>query len=477
MISNTLTKILIIEDDEDDYIIMKHYLSKIDAIDYDVYWCSRFEDALPRIRENEHDIYLIDQFLGKGEGVEIIEQARAEGVNKPLILLTGSSNRTIDKKAMQVGASDYLVKTEVRVDALERALRYANERYQQSILLQQQEKKYRSLFELSMEPLLILDESFTIIEFNNAFQRLFQETNQLLPNQLASLFLYNFDFIKLKERVEKELFVKGFKTVLKKGETDLVVILSVVKLSARSNDKIQYQLVMHDISKLMEAERDVQRLEKLSLSSRMARIIAHEVRNPLTNINLALGELTELSSGNEEVTLYHDLVKRNAKRIADLIDQLLNSTRPNELQLVNINLKEVAEAAFEACADRLSLMNVTLHKDYPSSPVTLRCDPEKLKIAFVNIIINAVEAMDESAQPTLFFRIKYQENSLLVQIEDNGKGMDEETVKHIFDPFFTKRKSGLGLGMTATLSILSMHKATIKIDSKEGVGTVFNLGF
>ena len=477
MISNPLTKILIIEDDEDDYIIMKHYLSKIDAVDYDVYWCSRFEDAMPRIRENEHDIYLIDQFLGKGEGVEIIEQARTEGVNKPLILLTGASNRSIDKKAMQVGASDYLVKTEVRVEALERALRYANERYQQSILLQQQEKKYRSLFELSMEPLLILDESLTIVEFNNAFQRLFQETNQLLPNQLASLFLYSFDFIKLKERVEKELFVKDFKTVLKKGETNLVVILSVVKLTTRSNDNVQYQLVMHDISKLMEAEREVQRLEKLSLSSRMARIIAHEVRNPLTNINLALGELTELTSGNEEVTLYHDLVKRNAKRIADLIDQLLNSTRPNELQLVNINLKEVAEAAFEACADRLSLMNVTLHKDYPSSPVTLRCDPEKLKIAFVNIIINAVEAMDETPQPTLFFRIKYQENSLLVQIEDNGKGMDEETVKHIFDPFFTKRKSGLGLGMTATLSILSMHKATIKIDSKEGVGTVFNLGF
>jgi PAS domain S-box-containing protein len=471
-----LSKILIIDDDEDDYIIMKHYLSKIDTFDYDVYWCNRFEDALLRIRDDEHDIYLIDQFLGKGEGIEIIDKARKEGCKKPLILLTGASNRSIDRKAMEVGASDYLIKNEIRVDTLERALRYASDRYAQSFLVAQQEKKYRSLFELSSQALLLLDESLNITEFNHAFRKLFQRSNHTLPEKLSDLFLFSYDLETLSSKLKSEGFVKDFKTVLLKEKAELVVIISVVRLPYLEGASC-YQLIMQDISKLLEAEKEVQRLEKLSLSSRMARIIAHEVRNPLTNINLALGELNEVSGNNEDVVLYNDLIKRNAKRIADLIDQLLYSTKTDELQIVYADLKDIAIAAFNECKDRLSLMKVNVIEDYPSSPVMLKCDPEKLKIAFVNIIINGVEAMDEQDNPTLKFSIKLAEEALLVQIKDNGRGMDEETVKHIFDPFFTKRNSGLGLGMTATLSILSRHNVSIKIDSKEGVGTLFNLIF
>src|SRR5690554_4412931 len=114
-------RVLIIEDDEDDYIIMSHYLSKIKTEKYDVYWCNDFDEAEAEILKDEHDIYLIDHFLGKGEGIEIIEKIRARNILKPLILLTGSSDYTVDEKAMAMGASDFLVKREVRVDTIERA--------------------------------------------------------------------------------------------------------------------------------------------------------------------------------------------------------------------------------------------------------------------------------------------------------------------------------------------------------------------
>src|SRR5690554_7564695 len=100
----------------------------------------------------------MDHFLGKGEGIEIVENIRARNILKPLILLIGSSDYTVDEKAMAMGASDFLVKREVRVDTIERALRYALERYHQQRFIRAQEKKYRSLFELSMEPFLVLDE-------------------------------------------------------------------------------------------------------------------------------------------------------------------------------------------------------------------------------------------------------------------------------------------------------------------------------
>lgn len=134
-------KVLIIEDDEDDYLIVKHYLSKITEASYDVYWSSDFDEALNDILENKHDIYLIDHFLGKGEGLDLIQQARAADVDKPLILLTGAKNERVDQEAMRNGASDFIIKSEVKVDTLERTLRYAIERYRQQKSIKEQEKK------------------------------------------------------------------------------------------------------------------------------------------------------------------------------------------------------------------------------------------------------------------------------------------------------------------------------------------------
>lgn len=471
------TRILIIEDDEDDYIIMKHYLSKIDSTQYDVYWCNWYENALTSILENEHDIYLIDQFLGKGEGIEIIQQAREKGVKKPLLLLTGANNKEVDKRAMEVGASDYLVKNEVRSDSLERALRYAVERYNQNLLVLQKEKKYRSLFELSTQPILLLDKELNIIEFNNSFFTLFQEPNKKIFTNLEDYFEFHYDYDNLKAVLSREGQVRDFKTVLLRGDKEIVVILSVVRTPNNDVHTPYYQLVMQDVTKLVETEEEIKRLEKLSLSSRMARIIAHEVRNPLTNINLALGELKEVVVGNQDADLYNDLIKRNANRIEGLIEQLLYSTRPSELQVVSLDIKEVAKAALEECSDRLTLRKVEVVKDCPESPVTIHCDPEKLKIAFVNIIINGIEAMEDQLAPVLRFSITESHNAIAVTISDNGRGMDQETLKHLFDPFFTKRHGGLGLGMTATLSILNMHNATIKVSSELEKGTVFNLVF
>src|SRR5690554_679454 len=102
-------KVLIVDDDEDDYIIMSHLLSKIQIENYEAYWCNDFDLAEAEILKDKHDIYLIDHFLGKGDGIEIIEKIRSKNGLKPLILLTGSSDYAVDEKAMTKGASDFLI--------------------------------------------------------------------------------------------------------------------------------------------------------------------------------------------------------------------------------------------------------------------------------------------------------------------------------------------------------------------------------
>lgn len=473
-------KVLIIEDDEDDFVILKHFLTKIKTEDYEVFWCNDFDEAEDEILKNQHDIYLIDHFLGKGEGIEIIEKIRERNILKPLILLTGAGNYNVDEKAMEKGASDFIVKKEIRSDTLERSLRYAVERYNQQLYIRGQEKKYRSLFELSMEPILILNKGFEVLEFNAAFHDIFKhqesERHHLTELTFEELFKYSFDFEAIKQKLEKDGYIQGFKTTMLNGEKDMIVILSIAHLPGGTElSEGSYHVAISDVSKLMEKENELQKLEKLSMSGRMARMIAHEVRNPLTNINLALGELSELNKDNEEAQTYESMISRNAKRISTLIDDLLKSARPPELELVSSNLQDIVNSAIEFCQDRIELLEIKLTTDIPEKPIEGQWDPEKMKIALVNIMINAVEAMSETEKPELDISLSTKNDAKMIFIKDNGKGMNKETQNSLFDPFFTNRKNGLGLGMTATLNIISMHKGKISVESEVDEGTSFKI--
>ena len=470
-------KVLIIEDDEDDYTIVKHYLSKISTADYDVYWSSDYDEALIDITKDEHDIYLIDHFLGKGEGLDLIKSARAAMIDKPLILLTGAKNESVDQEAMRQGASDFIIKSEVKVETLERTLRYAMERYKQQKSIKEKEKKYRSLFELSMEPVVILDHDFHILEYNSAFSTMFLKGQKEIPRNFKSFFLYDFDYRLLLAKIEEDGYVKGWKAMLQVQNARKTVVLSLAALPNDTHpERHFYHVAINDVTKLMAAQSEVQRMEKLSMTGRMARIIAHEVRNPLTNINLAIGELNEIvGTDNEDVNTYSSMISRNADRIAKLIDDLLTSAKPANLEIVPATMNDIVESAIDFCKDRINLKQVEFQYSFDNPKITGKWDPEKLKIAFVNIMINAIEAMSETSNPKLVVHLGIKDGSPSIKIEDNGKGMDEETQQQLFEPFFSKRNDGLGLGMTATQNIISMHKGRINVRSKQGVGTTFEV--
>lgn len=473
-------RVLIIDDDEDDYVIMSHHLSKIKTQDYEVFWCNDFDEAEKEILKDEHDIYLIDHFLGKGEGIEVIENVRSRDLLKPLILLTGSGSIQVDEKAMEKGASDFIVKKEIRVDTLERSLRYAMERYEQQQYIWAQEKKYRSLFELSMDPIVILDDSFTIQEYNAAFVKVFHdqdiESHHLLNSQFKELFKYDFDFESLMNQLKQNGFVQGYKTSMLNGAKDIVVILSVAHLpTGNVSQDHRYHVAINDVTSFMEKEQELKKVEKLSLTGRMARMIAHEVRNPLTNINLALGELEEIIGKIEDAEVFQSMISRNADRISTLIDDLLKSARPAELEKVNTTIQEILTASLEFCQDRIDLLDVNFQLVLPEKSIEGKWDPEKLKIAFVNIITNAIEAMSDEDYPELSVILSEEEDRPVIFIKDNGKGMDEDTLQSLYDPFFTSRKNGLGLGMTATLNIINMHDGRIRVKSAVDQGAEFKI--
>jgi signal transduction histidine kinase len=121
--------VLLVEDDEDDYLITRDLLSDVEGVAYDVKWVTTYDQGLAEMRRNAHDIYLVDFRLGASDGLELIREARAEKCAGPILLLTGQGDRQTDLRAMRAGASDFLTKGRIDSSQLERSIRYAIEQH------------------------------------------------------------------------------------------------------------------------------------------------------------------------------------------------------------------------------------------------------------------------------------------------------------------------------------------------------------
>ena len=212
------------------------------------------------------------------------------------------------------------------------------------------------------------------------------------------------------------------------------------------------------------------------LQAGWCKTLAHEVRNPLNNINLSLEQLHHEIAGINDTELYMEIIQRNSKRISDIITELLNSSRPAEMSLTNKPLQVIMDESVAAALDRITLQKIKLEIQYSNKPAYIKADEEKLKIAFLNIIINAVEAMEED-KGILKISIDQERDSHVVRIRDNGSGIEPENLSKLFEPYFTSKRNGLGLGLAASLNILQAHKGRIEVQSEPDKGSQFIITF
>lgn len=246
------------------------------------------------------------------------------------------------------------------------------------------------------------------------------------------------------------------------------------KIADKKVTEYQNEL-QHRIQELDTANKELiqmRRIEKFAATGRIARTIAHEVRNPLTNITLATEQLNEVIQQTKDSPLLLDMINRNANRINQLVSELLNSTKFSELQFIKVSVNELLDEALEMAKDRIELHNIKIHKKYTPDICDILVDKEKIKIAFLNIMINAIEAM-EANKGILQIQTESKDNKCIIIITDNGTGMNEETLASLFEPYFTRKEKGNGLGLTNTQNIIFNHKGNITVESNLGKGSSF----
>ena len=466
--------ILIIDDDEDDFLITKDYIKNIRDYEFEIDWCFRYADAVKMVKECKYDLYFVDYFLGPKTGLDFIHEAVAGNCQDPIILLTGKGNHTIDLQAMQAGAYDYLVKSELTSEKLERCIRYSLERAASVKALKDNERKFRNIFEKSKDVVFIADNELRFRDVNDAACDLLEYSKE----ELSTLSLLDI----MADATEKPVIAQQLEMngIVNDKEVDVLTknhvirncVLSVTR-ETDMNGSRYLQGILHDISNLKRAEKANLQIQKLAVTSRLVRTLAHEIRNPLNNINLST---EQLQLEDEQSRTYIDIITRSSKRIDNLISELLNSSKQGEMSIRPHSLQTIMDESIAAALDRLTLKRIQLNVSYANSGLRVMADAEKLKIAFLNIIINAIEAMEED-KGKLTISIRNTGPEHVVMIEDNGSGISPENFSRLFEPYFTTKRSGLGLGLASALSTLQSHHAYIDVQSKVGEGTTFLITF
>jgi signal transduction histidine kinase len=238
-----------------------------------------------------------------------------------------------------------------------------------------------------------------------------------------------------------------------------------------------FMVTLTDITEQRRAQEVNAEAERIALTGQITRTVAHEVRNPLTNIQLATEQLfDEVADREELVRPFFAIIDRNVKRIAGLVNGMLESSRKRQLNLVPCRLEEIVDSAMKQVKDRMELKHVVGIMKIADHLPEVMADPELLNLAISNITVNAVEAMGEG-RGVLRMEVHAAGDELLLEISDTGKGIPPEQLGRLFEPFYTARPGGLGLGLTTTRSILNSHQIKLEVRSIMGQGTTFTLRF
>jgi two-component system, NtrC family, sensor kinase len=286
------------------------------------------------------------------------------------------------------------------------------------------------------------------------------------------------------------LIVLGAWTVMKKVVNPLVQLEKATEKIARGDFGAipQRARIESEVDRLVAAfNRMVQELEarheqiihsrKIASLGTLVSGVAHELNNPINNIILT----TDTLCGGRKIDperrseLMEDILKQ-AIRASEIVKNLLDFSRAETSTIQEVDLAKLLRDTIQIAGNEITLAKVKLHQDIPENLPTLNGNRQGLQQVFLNLIINAVQAMSQGGELSVKAGVD-KNGRIMVKVRDTGKGIAQEHLPHIFDPFFTTKEvgKGTGLGLSVSYGIIKKHGGQITVDSRPGKGTTFSV--
>lgn len=343
--------------------------------------------------------------------------------------------------------------------------------------LAQEKGLLESIFNSMLEGIVVTDREQKIIFLNHASEEFLGAAaddllHQSLPDYLTSLELG--ELAHLIKTDWGKLIHRDIQVVHPQPRS---LHLNVFPLVSSGNIFLGLVLILTDITKRREEELDHLRFEKLQTVNLMAACIAHEIGNPLNAMDIHLQLLErdiQNSTGSREDLLGSvKVIKSEIRRLDHTVHDLLAAARPIKPNVQGSDPTRLLEETFQIFEEEINQNKITLKKSFAVKVPKIVVDEYQVKQAFSNIIKNALEAMPHGG--ILKVSIFQTGDDVKIAFEDNGEGIAKEVLTKIFEPYFTTKANGSGLGLMISYRIIKNHGGKIEVESEAGVGTTFTI--
>ncbi len=267
--------------------------------------------------------------------------------------------------------------------------------------------------------------------------------------------------------------------IIDENRRNMFVFLAFVVLIALLSMWLLYHNQNRHLAGIIKMERQLEKAERLSALGQLAAGVAHEIRNPLNAISMASQRLKrECSPADEEKRKDFEslagVIRDEIRRLNGIIEEFLTFSKSRRLDLRDCPVQEVLQKILLLISAEAASRGIALRTDWEEKPIVIPMDMDKLQQAFLNFIKNAMESISGPGTVTLTVR-KAENGQVSVRITDTGCGMTTEEVERIFNPEYTTKEKGLGLGLPLSHEIIRGHGGEIRVLSRKGEGTTFEI--
>ncbi len=225
-----------------------------------------------------------------------------------------------------------------------------------------------------------------------------------------------------------------------------------------------------------ELEEQLRRADKLAALGQLVAGVAHEIKNPIGVVKTTVQVMEREFTGNEHVAEFTRVIKDECDRMNQRLSQFLGFARPAEPALADVDPREAVETTLEMLGKYLPERRVTVEKELEAGLPAARADDSQLRQVLLNLIINAVEAMPDGGELTIGANLNRDDPGYVTfVVGDTGAGIPEPDLARIFDPFYTTKPTGTGLGLAVAHRIVDAHGGFIEVESGPGQGTTFRV--
>jgi len=503
-------KVLFIDDEEGIRKVMSITLA--DA-GYNVLTAEDGKQGLEICHKDSPQIVITDIRMPGMDGIEVLKEIKEAELEIEVIMVTGYGDMELTIQALQLDASDFITKP-INDEALFVALERAKERYttrkelnDYTTLIEERwmdtaEELARTfnfqqnLIESSIDGIMACDKDGKVIIYNISLEKMLGYHKDEVVRKMT---FDQFFPVGAAEQFREELYSEEYggrnrlflyeTTLLGKEGDKVSVQLSATVLFEEGNPMglVGFIRDLRELRMLEQQFADQSRLlqqHKMISLGRLAASVVHEINNPLTGIlnylKLMIKILNRDATSEEQIEKfkrYLNVVENETDRCSKIVSNLLAFSRKSKLEFQEMDINELLEKCIMLSQHKLGMQNIHIETNLDKQIPKVWGDFNQIQQCMINLIFNAVDSMPEGGNLILKSLSNRDRGVIEIDIGDTGHGISEEDLPHIFDPFYTTKMEGegLGLGLSTVYGIIDRHKGTITVKSEVGNGTVFTI--